>query len=117
MEFLKELEELSQFLGETKVEIGSTIYLVRKISGHLLETKLTAYSTGKIPEVEVEWLKSYKYTYRLNLRDNKVNALDATHKHKEEMKLWYEVYEPQRKLLIKLCEENAVKEKKRKKRL
>ncbi len=117
MEFLKELEELREFLGDTPIEIGSTIYLVRKISGHLLETKLTALSIGKVPEVEVEWLKSYKYCYRLNLRDNTVHALDATHKHKEEMRLWYQLYEPQRKLLIKLCEDNAVKEKKRKKRI
>ena len=76
-----------------------------------------AFSTGKVPEVEVEWLKSYKYVYRVNLRDNTVHALDATHKHKEEMKLWYELWEPQRVLLVKLCEDNALKEKKRKRRL
>lgn len=112
-QFLKDLEHT--FVDEPS--IGCTVYLVRKISGHLLETKLTAFSTGKVPEVEVEWLKSYKYSYRLNLRDNNVRALDATHKHKEEMRLWYEIWEPQRKQLIKLCEENALKEKKRKKRL
>lgn len=113
IEMLKDLADLKEF----EISLGSTIYLVRKISGHVLETKLTALSVGKVPQVEVEWLKSYKYVYRLNLVDNTVNALEATHKHKEEMRLWYEIHEPQRKLLIKLCEDNAVKEKKRKKRL
>ena len=111
--FLKDLEHT--FIDEPS--IGCVVYLVRKISGHLIETKLTAFSTGKVPEVEVEWLKSYKYVYRLNLLENTVRALDATHKHKEEMRLWYEIYEPQRQQLINLCEENAIKEKKRKKRL
>ena len=96
--------------------IGCTIYLVRKLSGHVLETKLNAVSVGTVPQVEVEWIKSYHYTYRLNLKDNTVHALDATVKHKTEMKLWYEVWEPQRKLLVKLCEEMAAKEKKAKKR-
>lgn len=112
-QFLKDLEQT--FIDEPSM--GSVVYLVRKISGHLIETKLTGLSTGKVPEVEVEWLKSYKYVYRLNLRDNVVRAVEATNKHKEEMRLWYEIYEPQRQQLIKLCEENAIKEKKRKKRL
>lgn len=96
--------------------IGSTIYLVRKLSGHVLETKLNAVNVGLVPQAEVEWLKSYHYQYRLNLKENTVHALDATTKHKTEMKLWYEVWEPQRKLLIKLCEEMTAKEKKRKNR-
>lgn len=110
------LEDLG-FYQPTSVSIGDVIYLVRKISGHLLEMKLTAVSIGTVPQAEVEWLKSYKYQYRLDLKKNTVHAIDATAKHKEEMKLWYEVWEPQRKLLIKLCEETALKEKKRKKRL
>jgi hypothetical protein len=111
--FLKDLEEC--WLDAPV--IGCTIYLVRKVSGHVLETKLNAVSIGTVPQVEVEWLKSYKYQYRLNLKDNTVHAIDATTKHKDEMKLWYEVWEPQRKLLVKLCEEMALKEKKRKKKL
>lgn len=111
--FLKDLQHVFVEVPQ----VGSIIYLIRKISGHVLETKLTAISTGLVPQVEVEWLKSYHYTYRLNLKDNTVNAIDAVIKHKTEMKLWYEVWEPQRKLLIKLCEETTVKEKKRKKRL
>lgn len=105
------------FCQPESIAIGETVYLVRKISGHLLEMKLTAVSIGTVPQVEVEWLKSYKYQYRLDLKKNTVHAIDATTKHKEEMKLWYEVWEPQRLLLIKLCEETALKEKKRKKRL
>lgn len=105
------------FLEPKECKVGDIIFLVRKISGHLIETKLTAFSVGTIPQVEVTWVKSYKYQYRLNLKDNTVHALDATAKHKEEMKSWYTIWEPQRKLLIKLCEEHIVKEKKRKKRL
>lgn len=112
----KTLDDLG-FLQPTECKLGDTIYLVRKISKHLLETKLIAFSVGNVPQVEVEWLKSYKYQYRLNLETNTVHAIDATARHKEEMKLWYEVWEPQRKLLIKLCEENKIKEKKRKKKL
>lgn len=113
---LKTVDDLG-FMSPKECKIGDTIFLVRKISGHLVETKLTAFSVGAIPQVEVSWLKSERYQYRLNLKENTVNALDATTKHKTEMRAWYEVWEPQRKLLIKLCEENAVKEKKRKKRL
>lgn len=105
------------FSQPDKVSMGDTVYLVRKVSGHVLEMKLTAVSIGTIPQAEVEWLKSYKYQYRLNLKENTVHAIDATQKHKDEMRLWYEVWEPQRKLLIKLCEETALKEKKRKKKL
>ena len=95
--------------------MGSTIYLVRKLSGHVLETKLIAVNIGTIPQVEVEWLKSYHYTYRVNLKENTIHALNATTKHKDEMKLWYNVWEPQRELLIKLCKEMASKEKREKK--
>lgn len=112
----KVLDDLG-FLQPTECKIGSVIYLVRKLSNHLIETRLTAFSVGAVPQVEVEWLKSARYQYRLNLKENTVLALDATAKHKEEMKLWYTIWEPQRKLLIKLCEENAAKEKKRKKKL
>lgn len=112
----KMLKELDNLWVDAP-EIGSTIYLIRKLSGHVLETRLNAVSVGLIPQVEVEWLKSYHYTYRLNLKDNTVHAIDATTKHKAEMRLWYEVWEPQRKLLVKLCEETTAKEKKRKKKL
>lgn len=108
---VKELE----YFFVSDLQIGSIVYLVRKLSGHILETKLNAVSVGLVPQVEVEWLKSYHYTYRLNLKENTVHAIDATKKHKDEMKLWYEVWEPQRKLLVKLCEEITAKEKKRKK--
>lgn len=111
------LADLADLKHSDSLSIGSIVYLIRKISGHVVETKLTAFSTGNIPEVEVEWVKNYRDKYRLNLKDNTVHAIDATQKHKNEMKLWYEVYEPQRKQLINLCEEHSVKEKKRKKRL
>ena len=117
LENVKDLDNLREFLGDFPIHIGCTIYLVRKISGHLIECKLLAYSVGTVPQVELEWLKSYKYQYRINLSDNTVHALEATTKHKDEMKLWYNCYEPQRKLLIKLCEDNALKEKRRKKKL
>ena len=109
--FIKDLENI--WLDSP--ENGSTIYLVRRHSGHVLETRLTDVSTGQVPQVEVEWFKSYKYRYRLNLKENTVHALDATTKHKDEMRAWYYVWEPQRKLLMKLCEEAHIKEKKRKK--
>lgn len=116
MECLKTVDDLG-FFQPKECKVGDTIYLVRKVSNHLLETKLTAFSVGELPQVEVEWLKSSRYRYRLNLKDNTVYAIDATAKHKSEMRLWYEVWEPQRLLLIKLCEQNRVKEKKRKKSL
>lgn len=98
------------------LKIGDIIYLVRKISGHLIECKLTAVNIGTIPKVEVEWVKNYRFQYVLNLKDNTVHAVDATTKHKDEMKLWYTVFEGQIKPLIKLCEETVLAEKKRKKR-
>lgn len=108
---VKELDSIFQ----EDVSINCTVYLIRKISGHVVETRLTAVSVGTIPQAEVSWLKSERYTYRLNLKDNTVHAIDATAKHKDEMKAWYEVWEPQRLSLIKLCELTTAKEKKRRK--
>lgn len=116
MECLKKVDDLG-FLQPKECKIGDTIFLVRKISNHLLETKLIAFSLGEIPQVEVEWSKSSKYQYRINLKENTVHAIDATAKHKQEMRLWYEVWEPHRLLLITLCKENRLKEKRNKKRL
>lgn len=109
--FVKDIE----WLENNPNKIGDSVYLVRKHSNHILECKLTAISVGTIPTVEVEWLKSFRYQYRLNLKDNTVHAIDATIRHKDEMKAWYTVYEPHRKSLIKICEQTIVSEKKRKK--
>lgn len=90
--------------------LGSDVFLIRKLSGHVVETKLTAIGTGVKPSVEVTWKN--RIEYKLDLTDNQVLAHDQPMKHREEMRLRYEIYEPQRKELIKLFESTNSKRKK-----
>ena len=59
------------------------------------------YLTGVKPSVEVSWKKVPSFTYKLVLEKNEVMALDASVKHRQEMKSLYEVYEPHRQILLK----------------
>ena len=48
-------KDLNPFID--KVSLNDTIYLVRKISGHVLEMELIEFLTGTNPAVMVCWLK------------------------------------------------------------
>jgi heme oxygenase len=102
-----------EWLYDEKPTIGCKIYLIRKISNHVLETEFTHYLSGTNPAVYVRW-KSFTSSleYKLDLLKNQVLAIDATVKHRTEMKIWYSIFEPQRKQLIELFHA----EKKKKKR-
>lgn len=94
------------------LKIGSTIYLVRKISGHILETELLELGRQGRPLAEVAWLNQRACTYKLDLDANQVIAIDASPKHRLEMKRLWEVWEPHRKLLKQLFSERLRKAKK-----
>ena len=81
------------------IKIGSVIYLVRKVSGHVLETELTALGKQGRPLAEVEWLNQRSYRYKLDLEANVIHALDASIKHRADMRRLWEIWEPHRKLL------------------
>lgn len=98
---------------EARLKIGSTVYLVRKISGHIVECELTAIGKQGTPKAEVRWLNNGRYVYELNLERNEVIAQDATVKHRQEMRLWYTVWEPHRKALNVLFTECLRKNKKK----
>lgn len=85
-----------------KLSIGDTIYLVRKISGHVLETQLVAVAKLGKPQVEVEWLNQRCYKYKLDLEGNRVLALYCSPKHRADMLRLWEVWEPHRQLLKQL---------------
>lgn len=102
-----------EWLYDTQPEIGCKIYLIRKISNHVLETEFTHFQLGSNPSIFVRWKNSItSIEYKLDLVKNLVLAVDSTIKHRQEMKQWYTVWEIQRKQLIELFHA----EKKRKKR-
>lgn len=80
------------------IKIGSTIYLIRKISGHVTETELTDVNDHT---VEVKFDNNHRY--RLDLTNNKVIAIDATMKHREDMVKWWQVWLPHLECLKALC--------------
>lgn len=79
---------------------GSTIYLVRKISGEILAVTLDIVLTGAKPMVEVSW--DTRHRYKLDLVKNEVIALDATTRHRQNMKSWYYIWEPHKMMLTAL---------------
>lgn len=92
--FLKELENYKP----KNIKIGSVVYIVRRLSGHVEETKLIdVRDTSRV--VVLEWNPRYKY--QVNLDKNEIKALNCLEKHRLEMKrMWY-VWEPHVMLLIK----------------
>jgi hypothetical protein len=80
------------------MKIGSSVYLVRKISNHVTETTLE-----EIGEKHVQVKFDLQHRYKLDLEKNEVIALDATIKHRQEMKQWWTVWLPQRETLLKMC--------------
>jgi hypothetical protein len=80
------------------IKIGSTIYLIRKISGHVTETELV-----EINDRGVKVKFDNRHQYMLDLQNNQVLAVDATMRHKEEMKAWWQVWIPHLECLKALC--------------
>ncbi len=105
--YLKDLPEVY----DKPIKIGSSIYLIRRVSGEVLETSLQHLITGSKPVVEVKW--NEQHLYRLSLEDNTVNAVDCKLRHRQDMKLWYKVWEPHRLKLIELFFEQKKTKKKR----
>jgi hypothetical protein len=108
--FLADLSEDSEPLG-----IDSYVALIRRHSNHVLYLQLKEISVGKVSQVECRWKD--RITYRLNLETNTVHAIECKPQHVQDMKQWYYVWEPHRLKLIQLCEQERIKEKKRKKKL
>jgi hypothetical protein len=92
------------------MKIGSSVYLVRKISNHVTETILE-----EIGERYVEVKYDNNHRYKLDLEKNEVIALDSTIKHRQEMKLMWSVWNPQRETLLKMCKSQKTDTKKRRK--
>jgi len=84
------------------MELGDTVKLIRKITHEPLETSLAAVLVASQgPAVEVIW-KSNRYRYKLDLVKNEVLAIDSTHSHRQQMRIWYTVAEDDRKALTEL---------------
>jgi hypothetical protein len=92
------------------MKVGSSVYLVRKISNHVTETILE-----EIGERYVEVRFNLQNRYKLDLEKNEVIALDATIKHRQDMKAWWTIWEPQRLTLLKMCKSQKTDTKKRRK--
>jgi hypothetical protein len=103
---LKDLPEIY----DKPMKVGSSVYLVRKISNHVTETILE-----EIGERYVEVRFNLQNRYKLDLEKNEVIALDATIKHRQDMKLWWTIWSPQRETLLKMCKSQKTDTKKRRK--
>jgi hypothetical protein len=87
------LKDLEKFY-DIPLSKGDSIYLIRKISEHVVETRLECVNEGGKPSADVEW--DMQHRYRLDLTSGKVAALNATQRHRQEMLAWYTLWEPQR---------------------
>ncbi len=93
---------IDNLIEPATLNLGDTVYLVRKLSGHVLVTQLVAVAKLGKPQAEVEWVNQRCFKYKLVLEANQVIALDASPKHRSEMLRLWEVWEPHRELLKKL---------------
>lgn len=85
---------------DKNIKEGDKVFLIRKISGHVLETKLLSIGSQGRPHCEVQWVKDKSDCYRLDLEKNTVNAIDASPRHRQEMLRLWEIWEPVRLVLI-----------------
>lgn len=94
------------------MQVGDTVNLVRKYTGHVLDCELVEvlWRTPK-PAVVVRW-KSDRARYKLDLDKNLVLAIDATAHHRQSMRVWWEISEAHRKALTELFWETRRKGKK-----
>jgi hypothetical protein len=92
------------------MKVGSSVYLIRKISNHVTETILE-----EIGEKHVEVRFNLQNRYKLDLENNQVIALDATVKHRQDMKAWWTIWQPQRDTLLKMCKSKKSEVKKSRK--
>lgn len=105
------LSDLPESVTEA-LKLGDTVYLIRKVSGHVLEMELTSLGRQGRPLAEVAWKNQRCFTYKLDLELNEVIAQDASPKHRADMKRCWEVWEPHRKLLKELFYDSLRKAKK-----
>jgi hypothetical protein len=84
------------------MQLGDTVNLVRKITKDILAVELIeVLHRSPRPAVVVRW-KSDRARYKLDLDKNEVLAIDATQRHRHQMRIWYEISEEHRKTLTDL---------------
>jgi len=85
------------------MQLGDTVNLVRKYTGHILDCELIeVLRHGSKPMVVVCWRNKRASTYKLDLDKNQVLAIDATQRHRQDMLAWWEISEAHRKELTEL---------------
>lgn len=94
------------------MQVGDSVNLVRKYTGHILDTELVEvlWRTPR-PAVVVRW-KGHRELFKLDLDKNLVLAIDATQHHRHQMRIWWEISEAHRKTLTELFWETRKKGKK-----
>jgi hypothetical protein len=101
--------------ADQSVGLGKPVYLIRKISKDVFELELDSVCNGSLPVVECVRRYVGSSYYRINAKDNTVTAVDASVRHKQDIKTWFQIWEPHRIALIKFCESEKIKQKKGKK--
>ncbi len=84
------------------MQLGDTVNLVRKYTGHVLDCELMeVLAKGKTPMVVVRW-RGHRESFKLDVDKNLVLAIDATQRHRHQMRIWWEISEEHRKALTEL---------------
>lgn len=84
------------------MQLGDTVNLIRKITKDILHVELVeVLHRNPKPAVVVRW-KSDRSRYKLDLDKNLVLAIEATQRHRHQMKIWWEISEEHRKALTEL---------------
>lgn len=110
--FVTELPELKD---TPEVKSGDVVYLIRKVSGHVLEMVVEEASVGATAMIEVTWKKDRRLRYKLDADKDIVHALDSKQSHRDDMKIWYYIWKPHKEALRKFHEKTRIEAKKNKK--
>lgn len=84
------------------MQLGDTVNLVRKYTGHVLDCELIeVLANRKTPCVVVRW-KGHRDTFQLDVDKNLVLAMEASQRERHQMRIWWGISEEHRKELTEL---------------
>lgn len=106
--------ELAEPNVTPEVKPGDVVYLIRKVSGHVLEMVIEEASIGATAMIEVTWKNNRRLRYKLDADKDIVHALDSKQSHRDDMKIWYYIWGPHKEALRRFHEKTRIEAKKNK---
>lgn len=94
--------ELTEFdIGE--LNIGDKVFLVRKITGDVIETEIDSFSrTGK---ETIEVIYDRRNRYKVFITSGKVESLTGTQSSRQTVRAWYCLWDTQKQPLLEKIRE------------